>query len=127
LVRSIFHLDGPNGHEVEWYATDCAKWPVKLDVGISCQGHWAPFFGADVQPDCQDEKMIAVNLRRQAQRAKGILLRLTPRDGGFDFLFVPGQLVSDPPGGEPKALDALCGTVTGTATELDGGWAVHTL
>jgi hypothetical protein len=126
LARAVFHLKGPQGHEVEWYATECDKWPVKVDVAVRCGGKWAPWFGDGVAPDCQDEQFVTVNLRTQTAKARGLWLQLSPSDAGFAFRLTPAQLVPSQPGGEPRQLDALCGDLSGDLFPLDGGFVART-
>jgi hypothetical protein len=123
LFRAVLHLDGPAGHELEWYATDCGKWPMPVDPSVRCDNRWAPLFGLDHAPQCQDAQFVAVNRRADGGRARGLLLRLTPRDGGYDFALVPGQLAGDP----PQEVETLCGDMAGAVDWTDGGWVARTV
>jgi hypothetical protein len=123
LFRAVLHLDGPAGHELEWYATDCGKWPMPVDPAVRCDGRWAPLFGPDRVPDCSDAQFAAVNRRADGGRSRGLLLRLTPSDAGYDFALTPGQLAGE----EPKEVETLCGSMAGAVDWADGGWLARTV
>jgi hypothetical protein len=127
LFRAVLHLDGPAGHELEWYATDCGKWPMPVDPAVRCDGRWVPLFPPLNVPDCADAQFVAVNRRADGGRSRGLLLRLTARDGGYDFALTPGHLAGDGPGAEPKELESLCGSMAGAVDWADGGWDARTV
>jgi len=127
LARAVLHLDGPKGRELEWYATECGRWPVNVDVSLRCGGAWEPLFGRDAIPSCADEQFVAVNVRGHSTRERGLWLQLLPADGGFAFVVKPAVLSAGSLQGEPRDVGSMCGAVAGQVARADGGWSAHTV